>query len=225
MKKMLEETYLTIEQMGYGLIDPILAHWEPPAIKEKDDPDLSNPASHGQYGPVLFDDLWLEQYEKYAEILLNRYQKADKWQSVFSDLEDFIDMEGIWAEKVAETATAWPDELEKAIKHQDKQVKNQSLENLFSEFEGWPAKTMDILSPVDPDTEKTGNNVIELPFKINVQSNRLILKGNIAEMIKAATYKHNPGLNLLLTQLTDNTDLHNIKASVVNGQLQIEISR
>lgn len=224
MKKMLEETFLTIEQMGYGIIDPVLAHWEVPAEVKQKKMDLSDPIIHGKHSPVLFDDVWLQEYEIYAGELLAHARQNKDWNELFKEIEEAVKTEGIWADK---DATLSPEqiELEQAIEHREEVVPCMSSDDIFSEFEGWPARTIDILSTSDQlPAKETESVVVELPLRIYSQQNRLVLQAELPGLINSAAEK-NADLRTLLTQLATGTDNYKIKTSVVHGELQLELLR
>lgn len=219
MKKMLEETFLTIEQMGYGIIDPVLAHWEMPAEAKQKKTDLSAPIIHGKHSPVLFDDVWLQEYEAYAGELLARSRQNRDWDELFKEIEEAVKTEGIWADKDAALSPVQV-ELEQTVEHRE-----EASGNIFSEFEGWPARTVDILSASDPlPARETENVVVELPLKIYSQQNRLVLQAELPGLINSAA-EQNHSLKNLLSHLATGTDQYRIKTSVVNGELRLELPR
>ena len=141
MKKMLEESFLTIEQMGYGIIDPVLAHWEVDGQKE----NLTDLTIYGQNSPILFDDIWLEEYYNHLQQTSGGEKEQDKWQDLVTAIDHIIKNEGFWTQE-APLDTDDKAQVEKAIKHRIEQIENYSIKNVFTEFEEWPDKTVDILS-------------------------------------------------------------------------------
>ncbi|HBQ27576.1 MAG TPA: hypothetical protein DD791_14375 [Syntrophomonas sp.] len=218
MKKMLEESFLTIEQMGYGIIDPVLAHWEvEDTPKEK--MNLSDPQIHGQNSPILFDDVWLEEYYEYVQQMLNKNKEQEKWQDLVATIENFVKSEGLWGLDVPLDVDEKA-QVEKAVKHYAEEIEGNSIQNAFKSYEEWPDKTVDILSwPESVSQVKREDVVIELPIKIYSPYGRIVLSGTITP---ASEYGSSNVKNLL-AHIPKNIDTRNIKASVINGELLLEL--
>ncbi|HHV17113.1 MAG TPA: hypothetical protein GXX58_11205 [Gelria sp.] len=213
IKKELEESFLTIEQMGYGIIDPVLAQ------RETDDtPKASAPITYEDSSPILFDDVWLEEYYDYVTQMFNKNKEQEKWQDLVAAINHLIETEGFWSEKSPLGTDDMKTQVEKAIKHRIEQIEDYSIESAFRSFEGWPDKAIDILSWPEPIIEKEGA-VIELPVKIYSPYGRIVLSGTI----KPASGYGNSSVNNLLAQIPQNIDTHNIKARVINGELLLEL--
>lgn len=223
MKKMLEETFLTIEQMGYGIIDPVLAQWEVPVEKDREQTDLSDPIMHGKHSPVLFDDLWLEEYEVFTTELLARRGERRDLGKLFQEIEDLVTREGIWADK---DITLAPGQIDlETVMHREEPLDALSSDNIFNEFSGWPAQTVDILSTSKPyPVKETERVVVELPLRIYSQPNQLVLEAELPGIINSVA-QQNPNLRALLAHLPTGTDTYRIKTSVVNGELRLELPR
>ncbi len=218
MKKTLEESFLTIEQMGYGIIDPILAHWEVEDT-QKEKIDLSDPRIHGQNSPILFDDVWLEEYYEYVQQMLNKNKEQEKWQDLVATIEDSVKTEGLWGLDVPLKIDE-KGQVEKAIKHRAEEIKGYSIQNAFKDYEEWPDKTADIFSWPEPVSQvKREDVVVELPIKIYSPYGRIVLSGTITP---ASGYGSSNVTNLL-AHIPKNIDTRNIKASVINGELLLEL--
>ncbi len=217
-KKMLEESFLTIEQMGYGIIDPVLAHWEVEDT-QKQKMDLSDPKIHGQNSPILFDDVWLEQYCEYVQQMLKKNKEQEKWQDLVSTIEDFVKTEGLWGLDIPLDGEE-KGQVEKAIKHHAEEIEGYSIQNAFKGYEEWPEKTVDILSWPEPVSQaKREGVVVELPIKIYSPYGRIVLSGTITP---ASGYGSSSVKNLF-DHIPKNIDTRNIKASVINGELLLEL--
>jgi len=217
-KKMLEESFLTIEQMGYGIIDPILAHWEVENT-QKEKIDLSDPKIHGQNSPILFDDIWLEEYCEYVQQMFKKNKVQEKWQDLFAVIEDFVKAEGLWGLDIPLDVDEKA-QVEKAVKHRAEEIEDYSIQNAFKGYEEWPAKTVDILSWPEPVSQvKREGVVVELPIKIFSPYGRIVLSGTVTP---ASEYGSSSVKNLL-DHIPKNIDTRNIKASVINGELLLEL--
>lgn len=218
MKKMLEESFLTIEQMGYGIIDPVLAHLEVEDT-QKEKMDLSDPKIHGENSPILFDDVWLEEYYEYVQQMYQKNKEQEKWQDLVATIEDFIKAEGLWGIDTPLDVLE-KGQVEKAIKDHAEETEGHSIENAFKDYEEWPDKTVDILSWPEPVSQvKYEGVVVELPIKIFSSYGRIVLSGTI----KPASGYGSSGVKNLLTRIPKNIDTQNIKASVINGELLLEL--
>jgi hypothetical protein len=217
MKKMLEESFLTIEQMGYGIIDPVLADWEIEFTPKKQ--DLSDPKIHGQNSPILFDDVWLEEYYEYVQQMLKKNKEKEKWQDIVAAINDIVKTEGLWDLDTALDANEKV-QVEKAIKHRVEETEGYSIQNAFKDYEEWPEKTVDILSWPEPVSQlKSEDVVVELPIKIYSPYGRIVLSGTIT----TASGYSSSNVNTLLTHIPKNIDARNIKASVINGELLLQL--
>lgn len=218
MKKMLEESFLTIEQMGYGIIDPVLAHWEEENT-QKEKIDLSDPKIHGQNSPILFDDIWLEEYYEYVQQMFNKNEAQEKGQDLVTAIEEFVKTEGLWALDAPPDADE-KGQMEKAIKHRVKEVEGYSIQNAFKDYEEWPGKAVDILSWPEPVSQvKREDVVVEMPIKIYSPYGRILLSGTI---VPASGYGSSSIKNLL-AYIPKNIDTSNITASVINGELLLQL--
>ena len=216
MKKMLEESFLTIEQMGYGIIDPVLADWEVECTQKKQ--DLSDPKIHGQNSPILFDDVWLEEYYEYVQQMLKKNKEQEKWQDIVAAIDHIVKTEGLWGLDTALDANV-KGQVEKAIKHRVEETEDYSIQNAFKDYEEWPEKTVDIMSPEPVSQEKREADVVELPIKIYSPYGRIVLSGTITPVSGYSS----SNVNTLLTHIPKNIDTRNIKASVINGELLLQL--
>ncbi|MBP8818937.1 MAG: hypothetical protein KBG91_00705 [Syntrophomonadaceae bacterium] len=215
MKKMLEESFLTIEQMGYGIIDPVLADWEVEGTPKKQ--DLSDPMIHGQNSPILFDDVWLKEYYDYVQQMFNKNKEQEKWQDLITAIDHIVKTEGLWGQE-APLDIDDKAQVEKAIKHRREQIEDNSIENAFANFKEWPEKTFDILSWPEQAVETKGV-IVELPIKIYSPYGRIVLSGTI----KPISGDGSLSVKNLLAYIPKNIDTRNIKASVINGELLLEL--
>lgn len=222
MKKVLEEAFLTIEQMGYGIIDPVLADWKAAQTSPQQQTNLSDPIIHGKHSPVLIDDVWLQEYESYAGELPSRTRQKQNWDDLFREIEEMVKTEGIWADKDANLS---PLQIGAEQTAQLKKVNpSYSSGDIFSEFKGWPDRTVDILSSDELINKQTESIVIELPLKIYNQQNHLVLEAELPGLIKSAAAQ-NADLKSMLTSQATGTDGCRVRTSVVNGELRMELGR
>ncbi len=217
-KKLLEESFLTIEQMGYGIIDPVLAQWEVEDT-QKEKMDLSDPKIHGQNSPILFDDVWLEEYYEYVQQMLKKNKEQEKWRDLVTTIEDLVKTEGLWGLDIPLDVDDRA-QVEKAIKQRVEEIEDYSIQNAFKDYEEWPDKTVDILSWPEPVSQvKREGVVVELPIKIYSPHGRIVLSGTITP----ASGYGSSGVKNLLDYIPKNIDTRNIKASVINGELLLEL--